>query len=50
MRDQELRGRRAREGAEFIKKRLIKVSESSFEDFIDQEADRSAVNRALGTK
>lgn len=40
----------AREGAEFIKKHLIKVSESSFEDFIDQGADRSAVNRALGIK
>jgi hypothetical protein len=31
-------------------KHLIKVSESSFEDFIDQAADRSAVNRALGIK
>ena len=40
----------AREGAEFIKKHMIKVSEGSFEDFIDQGADRSAVNRALGIK
>jgi hypothetical protein len=40
----------AREGADFIKKHLIKVSESSFEDFIDQGADRSAMNRALGIR
>lgn len=38
----------AREGAGFIAKHLIKVSESTFDDFIDQGADRSAVNRALG--
>jgi len=38
----------AREAADFIKRRLIEVSQSSFEDFIDQEADRSAINRALG--
>ena len=38
----------AREGAEFIKKHLIEVSQSSFEDFIDQGADQSAVKRALG--
>ncbi len=40
----------AREGAEFIKKHLIKVSESSFEDFADQKADLGAVNRALGIR
>ena len=38
----------AREGAEFIAKQLIKVSQSNFDDFIDQGADKSAVNRALG--
>ena len=38
----------AREGAEFIKRHLIEVSRSSFEDFIDQGADRRAINRALG--
>jgi sugar phosphate isomerase/epimerase len=38
----------AREGAEFIKKHLIEVSQSTFEDFIDQGADHSAVKRALG--
>lgn len=38
----------AREGAEFIQRHLIKVSESTFEDFIAQGADRSAVNKALG--
>jgi sugar phosphate isomerase/epimerase len=38
----------AREGAEFIKKHMIEVSQSTFEDFIDQGADQSAVNRALG--
>ena len=40
----------AREGAEFIRRHMIKVSESSFEDFIGQGADLSAVNRALGIK
>ena len=38
----------AREGAPFIAKHLIKVTETTFDDFIDQSADRSAVNRALG--
>ncbi|MCP4381352.1 MAG: TIM barrel protein, partial [Hyphomicrobiales bacterium] len=38
----------AREGAPFIQQHLIRVSESTFDDFIDQEADRSAVDRALG--
>jgi sugar phosphate isomerase/epimerase len=38
----------AREGAEFIKTHLIEVSQSTFEDFIDQSADHSAVKRALG--
>ncbi len=40
----------AKEGAEFINRHLIKVSESTFEDFIDQGADLSAVNRALGIR
>ena len=35
----------AREGAEFIKKHLIEASQSTFEDFIDQGADQSAVKR-----
>ncbi len=38
----------AREGAPFISKNLIKVSQTNFDDFIEQGADRSAVNRALG--
>jgi hypothetical protein len=38
----------AREGAEFIKNHMIKVSATSFEDFIDQGAGREAVKRALG--
>ena len=38
----------AREGAPFIQKHLIKVSETTFDDFIDQGADREAVRRALG--
>ena len=38
----------AREGAPFISKHLIKVSQTNFDDFIEQGADRSAVNRALG--
>ncbi len=38
----------AREGAAFIVRHLIDVSTSTFDDFIDQGADKSAVNRALG--
>lgn len=38
----------AREGAAFIAKHLIDVSTSTFDDFIAQGADKSAVNRALG--
>ena len=38
----------AREGAEFIKNHMIKVSATSFDDFIDQAAGREAVKRALG--
>ena len=38
----------AREGAPFINRHLITVSESTFDDFIDQAADHGAVNRALG--
>jgi hypothetical protein len=38
----------AREGAPFIQKHLINVSQTTFDDFIDQGADRGAVNRALG--
>ena len=38
----------AREGAPFIESHLIRVSQTTFEDFIDQGADRSAVDRALG--
>ena len=40
----------AKEGAEFIKRHLIKVSDATFEDFIDQGADLGAVNRALGIR
>ena len=38
----------AREGAAFIADHIIRVSESNFDDFIDQGADRTAVDRALG--
>lgn len=38
----------AREGAPFIAGHLISVTQTTFDDFIDQGADRSAVNRALG--
>ncbi len=38
----------AREGAPFIADHIIRVSESNFDDFIDQGADTAAVNRALG--
>jgi sugar phosphate isomerase/epimerase len=38
----------AREGAPFIAEHIIRVSDTTFDDFIDQGADRSAVNRALG--
>ncbi|WP_421726240.1 sugar phosphate isomerase/epimerase family protein [Bauldia sp.] len=38
----------AREGATFIADHIIRVSEGSFEEFIDQGADRSAIDRALG--
>jgi sugar phosphate isomerase/epimerase len=38
----------AREGAEFIAQHIIKVSESSFEDFIGQGADTSVARRSLG--
>lgn len=38
----------AREGAPFIADHIIRVSETNFDDFIDQGADTEAVNRALG--
>ena len=38
----------AREGAEFIARHIIKVSEGSFEDFIGQGADTSVARRSLG--
>jgi sugar phosphate isomerase/epimerase len=38
----------AREGAEFIAAHLIRVTESSFEDFIGQGADQAANRRMLG--
>lgn len=38
----------AREGAPFIARHIIRVSDSNFDDFIDQGADRAAVARALG--
>ena len=40
----------AREGAEFIKRHLIRVSDATFEDFIDQGADLGAVKKALGIR
>ena len=47
MRDQEP-GRRCTRRVLVIKKHLIEVSQSTFEDFIDKGADHSAVKRALG--
>lgn len=38
----------AREGAKFIADHLIRVSQSTFDDFIDQDASNGAVKRALG--
>ena len=38
----------AREGAEFIAAHLIRVTETSFEDFIGQGADQAANRRMLG--
>jgi sugar phosphate isomerase/epimerase len=38
----------AREGAAFIAKHLIDVSDTTFDDFIDQGAGKAAVARALG--
>jgi sugar phosphate isomerase/epimerase len=38
----------AREGAEFIAAHIIRVTESSFEDFIGQGADQAANRRMLG--
>jgi sugar phosphate isomerase/epimerase len=38
----------AREGAPFIAEHIIKVTESSFEDFIGQSADQAANRRMLG--
>jgi sugar phosphate isomerase/epimerase len=38
----------AREGAEFIKKHMIKVSASAHDDFIEQSADQTAVKKSLG--
>ena len=38
----------AREGAEFIARHIIQVSQGSFEAFIDQGADMAAVRQALG--
>jgi sugar phosphate isomerase/epimerase len=38
----------AREGAPFIADHIIKVTESSFEDFIGQSADQAANRRMLG--
>ena len=49
MRDQEP-GRRRSRGRGVHPEHLIKVSESTFEDFIDQGADLGAVNRALGIR
>ena len=38
----------AREGAEFIAAHIIRVPETSFEDFIGQGADQAANRRMLG--
>jgi sugar phosphate isomerase/epimerase len=38
----------AREGAEFVRQHIIRVTESSFEDFISQGADEAANRRMLG--
>jgi sugar phosphate isomerase/epimerase len=38
----------AREGAPFIAQHLINVTKTTFDDFIDQSADRTVLNRVLG--
>ena len=38
----------AREGAEFVRSHIIRVTETSFEDFISQGADEAANRRMLG--
>jgi hypothetical protein len=38
----------AREGAEFIAAHIIRVTETSFEDFASGAADEAANRRALG--
>jgi hypothetical protein len=38
----------AREGAEFIKSHLIRVTEKSFEDFVTAGADQKKIRRMLG--
>jgi sugar phosphate isomerase/epimerase len=38
----------AREGAEFVRSHIIRVTENSFEDFIGQGADEAANRRMLG--
>jgi hypothetical protein len=38
----------AREGAEFIKKHIIKVSERAFDDFVKSGANKAANRSILG--
>ena len=38
----------AREGAEFVKKHIIRTTPHAFDDFVAQDADPAAINRALG--
>ena len=40
----------AREGAEFIKRHIIRVTEKAFDDFAGGSVDRGVINRALGIK
>jgi hypothetical protein len=38
----------AREGAEFIKRHIIRVTEKAFDDFAGGSVDRQQIARALG--
>ena len=38
----------AREGAEFVRRHIIRVTPHAFDDFAAQDADRAAIDRALG--
>jgi sugar phosphate isomerase/epimerase len=40
----------AREGADFIKHHIIRVTEKAFDDFASADVDQAQINRALGLK